>query len=241
MAFPALKNIALATALLVSAAGSQAQQNGVSADPGRPRSMDQTRPAPVSGRVGTDPAAVALHPQAATPNVTPTSTARPVPVPANANDPLLTPAEASLHAPQGASSAHGEPHQDHTAGKKKVHKVAGKKTEKRSTGRHHADKVGAGGKKSSAHAATLSAGKTAKKHASKSADKKPGKATDKATTKHVGAHRSKHASQASAQHASTSASGAHDGKLKAKSKAHDKSADKSRAGAATRHHTRSAA
>lgn len=77
------KTMALTAALLVWGADSHAQTTT--------GSLPAVRPAPVTGRVAPDPAAVALRPAAQGPA---TSTARQVPAPANLNEPLL-PTEAA--------------------------------------------------------------------------------------------------------------------------------------------------
>jgi len=106
------KRIALTAALLVWGAASQAQTtSGVtggaardaSGGPGAlPQTLPQVRPAPVTGRVATDPAAVALRPAGQQPL---TSTARQVPPPVNPNEPLLTPESEQVKAPAASGRA----------------------------------------------------------------------------------------------------------------------------------------
>jgi len=68
-----------------------------------------------------------------------------VPPPADLNEPLLTPAEAALPVPPGASrTTHSTPHRDHTVGKKKVSKTAGTKRVPKHVRKQHVDKAGEG-------------------------------------------------------------------------------------------------
>lgn len=102
------KTIALTAALLVWGAASQAQTTGggtgavaggATAGQG---AVPQVRPAPVTGRVAADPAAVALRPAGQQPL---TSTAKQVPPPANPNEPLLAPESEQVKAPAASGRA----------------------------------------------------------------------------------------------------------------------------------------
>ncbi|RTL30360.1 MAG: hypothetical protein EKK47_10565 [Burkholderiales bacterium] len=100
-----VKKIALATLLVVWGASSPAQTgSGVS---GQGTASAQTRPAPVSGKIGSDPAAVALRPAKAVAPAQVTSTATQVPPPANPNEPLLLPASESPGAGTTAGTVTG--------------------------------------------------------------------------------------------------------------------------------------
>jgi hypothetical protein len=120
-----------------------------------PRTSETSRPAPVSGRIGSDPAAVALHPAAPAPVPT-VSTAMPVAPPKHLNEPLLSPV-----VPEPSAYMKPEPvarkqlHVDRTKGTKKPSKVPGKKRDKKAAGKPHGalhqlpakgDKHGAPGK-----------------------------------------------------------------------------------------------
>ena len=98
------KRIALTAALLVWGAASQAQTAGGTpvGVAGGQGAVPQVRPAPVTGRVAADPAAVALRPAAQQPV---TSTAKQVPPPTNPNEPLLAPESEQVKAPGKAPSA----------------------------------------------------------------------------------------------------------------------------------------
>lgn len=124
--------MAMASALMMWGMTTQAQitSGGVSA--GQGVAANQTRPAPVSGKVGSDPAAVALRPAAQAPV---TSKATQVAPPANPNEPLFlpaaeTPARAATvsHAasPKTAEplGQQRKPHVDRTEGVKKPGKTA---------------------------------------------------------------------------------------------------------------------
>jgi hypothetical protein len=154
---------ALAIGLMVAGVASQAQ-------PVSPKLP--TRPAPVSGKIGADPAAVALRPAGATPAVA-TSTARQVAPPANPNEPLFKEEAVAAHmvstsaatgtapaavqasngspkvaAPAHASSAvQGKPHVEHTAGKKLNEATTGRKKTSKAAGHEHADKAAVTGRK----------------------------------------------------------------------------------------------
>lgn len=87
-----VKKIALATLLVAWGASSPAQTTSQGAgSSGQGTVSAQTRPAPVSGKIGSDPAAVALRPAKAVAPAQVTSTATQVPPPANPNEPLLLP------------------------------------------------------------------------------------------------------------------------------------------------------
>jgi hypothetical protein len=112
LAFGAHKHIALAAWLMVAGmamdTGAQAQQlaGASAASTLALRPADRTRPAPVSGKVLADPAAVALRPAAALPAaaaaVTPVSTATQVPAPKGFTDPALAPQPGAPATPVGA-------------------------------------------------------------------------------------------------------------------------------------------
>lgn len=100
-----VKKIVLATLLVAWGASSPAQTgSGVS---GQGTASAQTRPAPVSGKIGSDPAAVALRPAKAVAPAQVTSTATQVPPPANPNEPLLLPGSESPGAGTTAGNATG--------------------------------------------------------------------------------------------------------------------------------------
>lgn len=205
MAFCALKKLALAASLLSSVAGSQAQQAGGTAPPTVP-----TRPAPVSGRVVVEPAPAAPRMQAI-------STARAVPPPADVNEPFLTPAEAALHAPPGASSSHPVKHRDHTVGKKKVAQSEGKKKSSKRSGKRHVDKAGEGVKKgaSKLKAAPKDKNQAAKKKVVKKKTDQH-KRSDKAVGNTPKAKATKQLSKKKAPPALVSASGEQGGKRRNK-------------------------
>lgn len=157
------KTMALTTALLVLGATGQAQSTtgaagGTTAGvAGSGKSgqgaVPQVRPAPVTGRVAADPAAVALRPAAQQPL---TSTARQVPPPANPNEPLLTPESEQVKAPssvrhaQRSQSGQGQeaavpeatptrPHVDRTHGVKKTNETPARPHARKTKGKpHHA-------------------------------------------------------------------------------------------------------
>jgi hypothetical protein len=98
MAVDGLKHVALAVGLMLVGVSSQAEPVS---------SKLPARPAPVSGRISNDPAAVALRPAAAMPVVA-TSTARQVPPPSNPNEPLFKDEAATAHvASTGAATGTG--------------------------------------------------------------------------------------------------------------------------------------
>lgn len=152
------KRIALTAALLAWGAASQAQTTkgstaGASVSPTSGQgAVPQVRPAPVTGRVAPDPAAVALRPVAQQPV---TSSARQVPPPANPNEPLLMPeseqvtaaprARHTQHAPiagQEAAAPVAPParqHVDRTQGVKKTNETQPRPHERKVKGKpHHA-------------------------------------------------------------------------------------------------------
>lgn len=148
------KRIALTAALLVWGAASQAQTAGATAggSMGGQGAVPQVRPAPVTGRVAADPAAVALRPAGQAPL---TSTARQVPPPVNPNEPLLTPESEQVRAVSGARHAQRAPvagleaappvttptrqHVDRTRGVKKEGETQPRPHERKTKGRpHHA-------------------------------------------------------------------------------------------------------
>jgi hypothetical protein len=210
MAIHGLKNIALAVSLLVIGGASLAQP----VPPAAPKLP--TRPAPVSGKVAIDPAAVALHPAPAVPAVA-TSTARQVAPPANPNEPLLKPEaepsstqHATPHtAPPAPSAAQGKPHLDRTEGKKMPETTKGSKKVGKTPGHVHADKAGAGQRKKKGskgkaekvaqaeteqpHGVTAKRGKTHKAHAQDVAQaaSKGHVAKGKAAKSHRTAHEAK--------------------------------------------------
>lgn len=168
MALRALKTLALSAALLSSTGPSQAQQGEGSAS--------RARPAPVSGRVVTE--ANPVPP----PRVQAISTARAVPPPADLNEPLLTPAEAALPVPQGASRTHAVPHPDHTVGKKKVAKTDGTKRAPTHARKPHVDKAGGGvAKKGGAKRKTTPKDDVAKKKGDTRKPKPKAKSQDKSS------------------------------------------------------------
>lgn len=138
--------IALTAALLVWGAASQAQTTGAAGG----QTLPQVRPAPVTGRVAADPAAVALRPAAQQPA---TSTARQVPPPANLNEPLLAPESEQVKArPTSSEAPHtrkpvatetsptpSRQHVDHTRGVKKTSETQPRPHERKVKGKpHHA-------------------------------------------------------------------------------------------------------
>lgn len=160
------KTIALTTALLVWGAAGQAQTtSGVTGGVARdasggqgtlPQTLPQVRPAPVTGRVTTDPAAVALRPAGQQPL---TSTARQVPPPANPNEPLLAPESEQVTAPAASGRATRQaqrtqqaqqsqdaaapvatrprPHVDRTRGVKKTNETQPRPHERKTKGKPH--------------------------------------------------------------------------------------------------------
>lgn len=146
-------NVALTAALMVWGLSAHAQATGVVAGQG---AVPQVRPAPVTGRVATDPAAVALRPAAQAPL---TSTARQVPPPANLDEPLLKPeaepvkvvssgvrheSRASVAAqdptvPTTPATTPTRPHVDRTHGVKKTSETQPRPHERKTKGKpHHA-------------------------------------------------------------------------------------------------------
>lgn len=163
-----VRKIALATLLVVWGASSPAQTTSLGTGAsGQGAASVQTRPAPVSGKIGSDPAAVALRPAKAPAQVT--STATQVPPPANPNEPLLLPASelpaagttagattgaktGAMNAAGGASAASGRqhrpateavphvqpmPHLDHTEGVKKSRQTKPHKHADKTIGKPH--------------------------------------------------------------------------------------------------------
>jgi|GEM_PF-4255358 len=166
MAIHGLKNIIALAAVSLLLIGAVAHAQPV--PPSAPKLP--TRPAPVSGKVALDPAAVALHPVTTTPALA-TSTARQVPPPANPNEPLLKPEleQAAATAHPASSAAQGKPHIDHTQGQKLTETRKGKKKVGKAPGHVHTEKTGAGhskkkGSKGKAENVALAA---AKAHAPK--------------------------------------------------------------------------
>lgn len=158
------KTMALTTALLVWGATSQAQSTtgaaggatagGAGSGKSGQGAVPQVRPAPVTGRVAADPAAVALRPAAQQPL---TSTARQVPPPANPNEPLLTPESEQVRATSSARQAQrtqagqsspaatapetapARQHVDRTRGVKKTNETQPRPHERKTKGKpHHA-------------------------------------------------------------------------------------------------------
>ncbi|MBI2733231.1 MAG: hypothetical protein HYX44_08005 [Aquabacterium sp.] len=143
-------NVALTAALMVWGLSAHAQATGVAGGQG---AVPQVRPAPVTGRVATDPAAVALRPAAQAPL---TSTARQVPPPANLNEPLLKPeaeqvkavSSSARHEPRASVAAQDpttpattptRPHVDRTHGVKKTSETQPRPHERKTKGKpHHA-------------------------------------------------------------------------------------------------------
>lgn len=149
--------MAMASALMVWGMTAQAQTSssgGVSA--GQGVAAPQTRPAPVTGKVGSDPAAVALRPAAQAPV---TSKATQVAPPANPNEPLFspaaeTPARAATVVSTTATPKTAEPviqqrkpHVDRTEGVRKPSKTAPQAHDKKVQGKPlHARKGAASNK-----------------------------------------------------------------------------------------------
>lgn len=136
----------MASALMVWGMSVQAQTSGGGMAVGQGAIGQQTRPAPVSGKVGSDPAAVALRPAAAAPV---TSKATQVAPPANPNEPLFssaaeTPARATATPPatQPTPLKNAEPvtqqrkpHVDRTKGVKKPGKTEPQAHDKKASGK----------------------------------------------------------------------------------------------------------
>lgn len=195
------KTIALSAALLVWSAAGQAQMTSGSTN--GQGAVAQIRPAPVAGRVGADPAAVALRPAGLQPV---TSTAKQVPPPANPNEPLLTPESEQEKAAASRPVQRVEPvttqpspHMDHTRGVKKSSQTAPRQHVQKTKGKpHHAvqkassvepmggHKGGKRGDKLGAHARHVGQHATAK---SSPSSKMMGK--DKATVRPVAHHKSR--------------------------------------------------
>lgn len=143
-------NVALTAALVVWGLSAHAQATSVAGGQG---AVPQVRPAPVTGRVATDPAAVALRPAAQAPA---TSTARQVPPPANLNEPLLKPeaeqvktasssvrseprASVSAQEPTKSATSSPRPHVDRTHGVKKSNETQPRPHGRKTKGKpHHA-------------------------------------------------------------------------------------------------------
>ncbi len=141
--------LALAAALFVWGVAGQAQALS--------STHVQARPAPISGKITSDPAAVALRPAS---QVLPpvTSKAIQVPPPANPNEPLFAATPLPTRPAAAASASAGqkapvktkqrERHVDRTKGVKKSHKTAPRQHEKHVPGKPlHADHKHLGGKK----------------------------------------------------------------------------------------------
>ncbi|HEX5358160.1 MAG TPA: hypothetical protein VFW93_18300 [Aquabacterium sp.] len=138
--------MALASALLVGGVVAQAQtSSGSVGTAGQGGVGQQTRPAPVTGKVGNDPAAVALRPAAQAPAPV-TSKATQVAPPANPNEPLFssaaeTPARAvaatspSAPKPAADSAKRRLPHTDRTEGVKKPGKTSPQPHDKKVSGK----------------------------------------------------------------------------------------------------------
>lgn len=159
-----LKSLALAVLLTAWLVPGHAQSNGLGTNTGKGATLPQTRPAPVSGRIGSDPAAVALRP-AHTGNTvgttSRTSTATQVPPPANPNEPLLLPGSetpsastaAPAHTPTttptttptrqksdaASTSVRHKPHVDRTKGVKRPRQTTAHQHVDKTKGKlHHA-------------------------------------------------------------------------------------------------------
>ncbi|TAK96609.1 MAG: hypothetical protein EPO09_05720 [Aquabacterium sp.] len=137
--------MAMASALMVWSMSGQAQQTVSGGSSGQGAIVQQTRPAPVSGKVGSDPAAVALRPAAQAPV---TSKATQVAPPANPNEPLFSPS-AETPARVAATTAtppapvkttepvtpQRKPHVEHTKGVKKPGKTEPQAHDKKVNGK----------------------------------------------------------------------------------------------------------
>lgn len=215
--------MAMASALMVwgmTALAQTSSSGGVSV--GQGVAAPQTRPAPVTGKVGSDPAAVALRPAAQAPG---TSKATQVAPPANPNEPLFSPAaETPARAAAVVSTTatpkttepviqQRKPHVDRTEGVKKPSKTAPQAHDKKVQGKPlHARKGAASNNKDAGQ--NDSTGKDAhkgKKKADKSAavhqlGKGKHAASPKVQAKAAQSQRGSHASTAVA--ASTGKGGA---------------------------------
>lgn len=137
--------MAMASALMIWGMTAQAQTSSSGGVPaGQGVAAPQTRPAPVSGKVGTDPAAVALRPAAQAAGM---SKATQVAPPANPNEPLFSPAaETPARAAAVVSTTatpkatepviqQRKPHVDRTEGVKKPSKTAPQARDKKVQGK----------------------------------------------------------------------------------------------------------
>lgn len=212
--------MALASALLVWGMSGQAQTSSAGMGAGQGAATPQTRPAPVSGKVGNDPAAVALRPATAAPL---TSKATQVAPPANPNEPLFSPAAETparvapastapaTPKPAEAAAQQRKPHTDRTEGVKKQSKTAPQAHEQKVRGKpRHAGSKAAGKNAVPDEAAKDAHHKGKKKgdkHAAASRVKTTAKAHDQAqpqvASSHAGKSVGKHA-VAAKQHAKPS-------------------------------------